>query len=41
MDNVDGIDEDAFVWNKIDHCQYISPRNIVTRCRFATTNPDQ
>ena len=34
MDNVDGVDEDKYVWNKIDHCQYNDPKRIMTQCKF-------
>ena len=38
---VDGRDEDAYVWNRVDHCQYVAPREIVTRCHMATGTPDK
>ena len=41
MDDVDGVDDDKYVWNKIDHCQYKSPKEIMTRCHVASASPDQ
>ena len=37
----DGQDEDAYVWNRVDHCQYVAPREVVTRCHMATGTPDK
>ena len=41
MTNVDGVDNDKYVWNKIDHCQYEAPKEIMTRCHIASASPDQ
>ena len=30
--NIYGEDNNKFVWNRIDHCQYIEPRNLITPC---------
>jgi hypothetical protein len=27
-----GTDNQKFIWNRIDHCQYVEPRNLVTPC---------
>jgi hypothetical protein len=37
----DGIDNNAYIWNKIDHCQYKDPMQINTACHIATGSPDQ
>ena len=41
MADVDGVNDDKYVWNKIDHCQYTSPKEIMTRCHIASASPDQ
>eukprot|EP00041_Stephanoeca_diplocostata_P031091 m.960219 g.960219 ORF g.960219 m.960219 type:complete len:1597 (+) comp23883_c0_seq1:128-4918(+) len=33
VEHIDGLISDSHVWNKIDHCQYVEPRHVVTQCR--------
>ena len=40
VDDIDGVDEGVMVWNKIDHCTYVDPKVITTRCHSATHSPD-
>lgn len=41
MKEIDGVNNNAYVWNKIDHCQYQDPKQIVSRCHIASDSPDQ
>jgi hypothetical protein len=41
MDTVDGEDEDAYIWNKIEHCQYLDPHAITSQCHIASGSPDE
>lgn len=40
-ENKDGVDKDAYIWNKIEHCSYLNPKKINTACHIATGTPDQ
>ena len=37
---MDGKDIGKYVWNKVDHCQYVEPRDVKTRCLISTRSPD-
>ena len=39
MDNVDGVDEDRYIWNRIDHCQYDEPDKVMSACRVSNQGP--
>lgn len=41
MDNVDGVDEDRYIWNKVDHCSYQQPEEISTQCHISSGSPDE
>ena len=40
MKDIDGRDDDSYIWNKIEHCQYFAPIDVATKCHVATGSPD-
>ena len=41
MENIDGVDEDRYIWNKVDHCSYEQPEEISTQCHISSGSPDE
>ena len=41
MDHVDGVDQNAYIWNKVDHCQYEAPEEVRSSCHVSSGSPDR